>query len=75
MKKYVELARRVWDHYQFLYGPRGLEIAKCARYMKEKCDERNVDDEWKRNHLRYVAKNFYITQICAIYRKSRPQGV
>ena len=68
MRECVKIARMVMDHDRFSYlTPRGMMIAKCARYMWEICENRHITDPFPYLHLRYVAKHFYISEINAEY--------
>ena len=69
--EYVKVAKQVMDYYRFTYIPRGLAIAQCANWMKQKCDERpHISETHKLRHLAVMAKFYYIQAINEVYKKA-----
>jgi hypothetical protein len=69
------------DIFKFSYfAPRGMAIAKCAKYLKKVCDDRpHISEEHKLAHLSVIAKHYYITQnneaYYAVHQKAKSKTV
>lgn len=64
-KECVKIAKKVMDHYQFNYFQnRGWAIINCANHMMKVIKDRpHLTEQHIKNHILYVAKHFYITEI------------